>query len=183
MFQILLLWLSRQGEGENVTQHAGYILSSFEQHNLLPSIRGAELNTNAARAGLRIEELWGRRGWESFTLQVCYPYKSVFPLIPRIHFRTFLTTVEIVVICVFTVLFVIFMALLTVYLCLYGCVLPACCRWDIIRCHSETQTPLVNYLCHLTWRDEGMLLTNVTRRLFLRDGIRALFWHGWADVS
>ena len=51
-----------------------------------------------------------------------------FPLNPRIPFRTFLTTVEIVVICVFTVLFVIFMALLTVYLCLYGCVLPACCR-------------------------------------------------------
>jgi len=43
-------------------------------------------------------------------------------------YRTFLTTVEIVVICVFTVLFVIFMALLTVYLCMYGCVLPACCR-------------------------------------------------------
>ena len=44
------------------------------------------------------------------------------------HFRTFLTTVEIVLICVFTVLFVILMALLVVYLCMYGCVLPACCR-------------------------------------------------------
>ena len=53
--------------------------------------------------------------------------KSVI-MITRTHFRTFLTTVEIVVICVFTVLFVIFMALLTVYLCMYGCVLPACCR-------------------------------------------------------
>jgi len=43
-------------------------------------------------------------------------------------YRTFLTTVEIVLICVFTVLFVIFMSLLTIYLCMYGCVLPACCR-------------------------------------------------------
>ena len=43
------------------------------QPNLLPSIRGAELNTNEAGAGLWIEEIRGGRGWESFTLQVCYP--------------------------------------------------------------------------------------------------------------
>merc|ERR1712079_684251 len=43
-------------------------------------------------------------------------------------YRTFLTTVEIVIICVFTVLFVIFLALLTIYVCMYGWVIPACCR-------------------------------------------------------
>ena len=41
------------------------------QPNLLPCIRGAELNANEARAGLWIEEIRGGRGWESFTLQVC----------------------------------------------------------------------------------------------------------------
>ena len=43
-------------------------------------------------------------------------------------FRTFLTTVEIVCICVFTVLFVILLTLLIIYVCMYGWVLPACCR-------------------------------------------------------
>ena len=55
------------------------------QPNLLPSIRGAELNTNEARAGLWIEEIRGGRGWESFTLQVCYPInntKSIHSLCP-----------------------------------------------------------------------------------------------------
>ena len=47
-------------------------------------------------------------------------------------FRTFLTTVEIVIICVFTVLFVIFLALLTIYVCMYGWVIPACCRSAMI---------------------------------------------------
>merc|ERR1712066_1057089 len=43
-------------------------------------------------------------------------------------YRTFLTTVEIVVICVITVLLVILLSLLAIYLCMYGCVLPKCCR-------------------------------------------------------
>ncbi len=56
-------------------------------------------------------------------------YLTSNPLVPYAHyFRTFLTKVEIVLICVFTVLFVILLALLVVYLCMYGCVLPACCR-------------------------------------------------------
>merc|ERR1712126_318304 len=36
-------------------------------------------------------------------------------------YRTFLTTVEIIIICVLTVL-------LVIYLCVYGCVLPECCK-------------------------------------------------------
>jgi len=43
-------------------------------------------------------------------------------------FRTFLTTVEIVVICVVTVVLVILLSLLTIYVCMYGWVLPKCCR-------------------------------------------------------
>merc|ERR1711942_96869 len=37
-------------------------------------------------------------------------------------FRTFLTTAEIIIICIATVI------LLIIYLCVYGCVLPNCCR-------------------------------------------------------
>jgi len=43
-------------------------------------------------------------------------------------FRTFLTDVEIIIICVSTVLVFIFLVLLIIYLCVYGCVLPQCCR-------------------------------------------------------
>ena len=42
--------------------------------------------------------------------------------------RTFLNTTEIVVICVCTVLLVILITLLVIYVCLFGWVLPACCR-------------------------------------------------------
>merc|ERR1712083_795456 len=48
-------------------------------------------------------------------------------------FRTFLTDVEIIVICVATVF--IFLVLLIIYLCVYGCVLPDCCR-----CESKEYT-------------------------------------------
>merc|ERR1711892_451289 len=37
-------------------------------------------------------------------------------------FRTFLTTVEIIIICVSTVLLFILLVLLIIYLCVYGCV-------------------------------------------------------------
>merc|ERR1712106_1201931 len=43
-------------------------------------------------------------------------------------FRTFLTTVEIIIICVSTVILFILLVLFTIYLCVYGCVLPKCCR-------------------------------------------------------
>merc|ERR1719228_1596362 len=50
-------------------------------------------------------------------------------------FRTFLTDVEIIVICVATVLVFILLVLLIIYLCVYGCVLPQCCR-----CESKEYT-------------------------------------------
>eukprot|EP00090_Calanus_glacialis_P016084 TRINITY_DN25230_c0_g1_i1.p1 TRINITY_DN25230_c0_g1~~TRINITY_DN25230_c0_g1_i1.p1 ORF type:complete len:125 (+),score=29.38 TRINITY_DN25230_c0_g1_i1:86-460(+) len=43
-------------------------------------------------------------------------------------FRTFLTDVEIIIICVSTVLIFILLVLLIIYLCVYGCVIPNCCR-------------------------------------------------------
>lgn len=43
-------------------------------------------------------------------------------------YRTFLTTVEIIVICVFFVIIFVLCVLLIIYLCVYGCVLPKCCR-------------------------------------------------------
>merc|ERR1712037_960285 len=43
-------------------------------------------------------------------------------------YRTFLTTVEIIIICVVTVIVFVLTALLVIYLCVYGCVLPECCK-------------------------------------------------------
>merc|ERR1719154_470451 len=43
-------------------------------------------------------------------------------------FRTFLSTLEIIIICVSTVLLFILFVLLIIYLCIYGCVLPKCCN-------------------------------------------------------
>merc|ERR1712243_272481 len=44
-------------------------------------------------------------------------------------FRTFLTTAEIIIICIATViLFILLVLLIIIYLCVYGCVLPNCCR-------------------------------------------------------
>merc|ERR1711954_380216 len=42
-------------------------------------------------------------------------------------FRTFLTTAEIIIICIATVILFILLVLL-INLCVYGCVLPNCCR-------------------------------------------------------
>jgi len=42
--------------------------------------------------------------------------------------RTFLTTLEITLICVFTILFVFALVFLCVWVCLYGWVLPSCCK-------------------------------------------------------
>ena len=46
-------------------------------------------------------------------------------------YRTFLTTVEIVVICVFTVLFVFLLIGLCIYLCIYGCTKAPWCHRSI----------------------------------------------------
>merc|ERR1711971_1381305 len=43
-------------------------------------------------------------------------------------YRTFLTTVEIIIICVVTVIVFVLTVLLVIYLCVYGCVLPECCK-------------------------------------------------------
>merc|ERR1711990_529866 len=43
-------------------------------------------------------------------------------------YRTFLTTVEIIIICVVTVIVFVLSVLLTIYLCVFGCVLPECCK-------------------------------------------------------
>lgn len=43
-------------------------------------------------------------------------------------FRTFLTTTEIIIICVFTVILFVLLVLLIIYVCVYGCVLPDCCK-------------------------------------------------------
>jgi len=43
-------------------------------------------------------------------------------------YRTFLTTAEIIVICVFTVIIFVLLVLFIIYLCVYGCVLPKCCK-------------------------------------------------------
>ena len=83
---------------------------------------------------MQLEQDSGLKNYEEEEDGKVLPYRCVHVLSDKItfnyahHFRTFLTTVEIVLICVFTVLFVILMALLVVYLCMYGCVLPACCR-------------------------------------------------------
>ena len=57
----------------------------------------------------------------------CAQHKGIQYLVCH-FFRTFLTDVEIIVICVATVLIFIFLVLLIIYLCVYGCVLPDCCR-------------------------------------------------------
>ena len=58
--------------------------------------------------------------------------RTLLTYIPLIsNFRTFLTTVEIVVICVFTVLLVFFLIGLAIYLYFYGCTkAPWCHRRD-----------------------------------------------------
>merc|ERR1712088_401124 len=43
-------------------------------------------------------------------------------------YRTFLTTVEIIIICVVTVIVLVLSVLLAIYLCVFGCVLPECCK-------------------------------------------------------
>eukprot|EP00092_Neocalanus_flemingeri_P073817 GFUD01091176.1.p1 GENE.GFUD01091176.1~~GFUD01091176.1.p1 ORF type:complete len:123 (+),score=30.34 GFUD01091176.1:90-458(+) len=54
-------------------------------------------------------------------------------------FRTFLTTVEIIIICVSTVLLFILLVLLTIYLCVYGCVKPKCCRQNSKEEYTQVQ--------------------------------------------
>jgi hypothetical protein len=43
-------------------------------------------------------------------------------------YRTFLTVEEIVIICVSLVILLLLLVLLGIYLKIYGCVLPPCCR-------------------------------------------------------
>merc|ERR1712098_862880 len=54
-------------------------------------------------------------------------------------FRTFLTTAEIIIICVATVILFILLVLLIIYLCIYGCVLPQCCRCGESKEYSQVQ--------------------------------------------
>eukprot|EP00092_Neocalanus_flemingeri_P016761 GFUD01018129.1.p2 GENE.GFUD01018129.1~~GFUD01018129.1.p2 ORF type:complete len:123 (+),score=31.12 GFUD01018129.1:72-440(+) len=54
-------------------------------------------------------------------------------------FRTFLTTVEIIIICVSTVLLFILLVLLTIYLCVHGCVKPKCCRQNPKKEYTQVQ--------------------------------------------
>lgn len=57
-------------------------------------------------------------------------------------YRTFLETWEIVVICVCSVILVFLIVLPCVYVCMYGCVMPQCCRrkrndYSQIQLHRE----------------------------------------------
>merc|ERR1712127_40295 len=65
---------------------------------------------------IRLESGSGLKNYEEEEEGVVLPY------------RTFLTTVEIIIICVATVIIFVLLVLLTIYLCVYGCVLPKCCR-------------------------------------------------------
>merc|ERR1712212_1345428 len=65
---------------------------------------------------IRLESGSGLKNYEEEEEGIVLPY------------RTFLTPIEIIVICVFTVIIFVLLVLLTIYLCVYGCVLPKCCR-------------------------------------------------------
>merc|ERR1712127_202664 len=66
--------------------------------------------------GLKLESGSGLKNYEEEEEGTVLPY------------RTFLTTVEVIVICVFTVIIFVLSVLLVIYLCVYGCVIPDCCK-------------------------------------------------------
>merc|ERR1712212_200569 len=83
---------------------------------LLALAAAVEATQKVNTTEIRLESGSGLKNYEEEEEGVVLPY------------RTFLTTIEIIVICVFTVIIFVLLVLLTIYLCVYGCVLPKCCR-------------------------------------------------------
>merc|ERR1712110_199113 len=83
---------------------------------LLISAATIEATQKVNTTEIRLESGSGLKNYEEEEEGTVLPY------------RTFLTTVEIIIICVVTVIVFVLSVLLTIYLCVFGCVLPECCK-------------------------------------------------------